>query len=200
MAITDCSKRLPRRFALLAPVGLLLTGSCFAAYRALAPEQERVSVNLAALALQDQNGKPFDYQRLAGKPVALFFGFTHCPDVCPLTLQRLARLREVIGARFDEIEVIFVTLDPERDTAEQLKGYLGAQPIRVTGLTGSQVAILHTASHFGVFREKVLTSEKDYTIDHTAALFLIGRYGAKAGQIPFDASDAEFESKLRSLL
>jgi protein SCO1/2 len=109
-------------------------------------------------------------------------------------------MREKIGASFDEIEVIFVTLDPERDKLDLLRDYMAVQPIKVTGLTGSQEAIARTAASFGVFKERVATSDDDYTIDHTASLFLIGRHGGKAGSIPIDATEIEFEGKLRLLL
>lgn len=199
MATTKFGKRSRNPLIALAAT-VMIAGGSYAAYQALRPEEVQASSNLAALALQDTQGKPFDYQRLAGKPVAVFFGFTRCPDVCPMTLQRLARMREKIGASFDEIEVIFVTLDPERDKPDLLRDYMAVQPIKVTGLTGSQEAIARTAASFGVFQERVATSDDDYTIDHTASLFLIGRHGGKAGSIPIDATEIEFEGKLRRLL
>lgn len=199
MATTNWAKRTRHSAMALAAI-LLISGGAFAAYQAVAPEKVQASSHLAAFALQDTQGKPFDYQRLAGKPVAVFFGFTRCPDVCPMTLQRLARMREKIGASFDDIEVIFVTLDPERDTPDLLRDYMSVQPMKVTALTGSEAAIARTADNFGVFQERVATADNDYTIDHTASLFLIGRHGGKAGEIPIDATEVEFESKLRSLL
>jgi protein SCO1/2 len=199
MATTNRKKWKENSVIVLAAI-LTIAGGSYAAYQAMVPEEVKASSHLAAFALQDTQGKAFDYQRLAGKPVAVFFGFTRCPDVCPMTLQRLARMREKIGASFDEIEVIFVTLDPERDTAELLRDYMSVQPMKVTALTGSQAAIARTADSFGVFQERVATSDNDYTIDHTASLFLIGRHGGKAGEIPIDATEVEFESKLRSLL
>jgi len=199
MATTKLGKRTRKSLAALTAI-LMVAGGSYAAYQALRAEEVQASSHLATLALQDTQGKPFDYQRLAGKPVAVFFGFTRCPDVCPMTLQRLARMREKIGASFDEIEVIFVTLDPERDKPDLLRDYMAVQPIKVTGLTGSQEAIARTAASFGVFQERVATSDDDYTIDHTASLFLIGRHGGKAGSIPIDATEIEFEGKLRRLL
>lgn len=152
------------------------------------------------LRLTDAEGKPFDLASLAGKPVAVFFGFTHCPDVCPMTLQRLALMKEKIGSKFDDLQVIFVTLDPERDSPATLKSYFSAMPIGVTGLTGSAEQIAQAAKQFDVFYETVRYSETDYTIDHTASLFLVDREGRRAGEIAFDSEEAEFEQKLSNLI
>lgn len=200
MARTEAMKSVTRKSAFAIFAALLLAGGGYAAYRASELPPTAPSPHVAALALNDTQGKPFNGKRLAGKPVAVFFGFTRCPDVCPMTLQRLARMKQRIGSASDDVEVIFVTLDPKRDTPASLAEYMATQPVKVTALTGSDEQISQVASHFGVFRERVPASGDDYTIDHTASLFLISRHGGRAGEIPFDASEAEFESKLRSLL
>lgn len=200
MPTTDPMRHFMFRAFAFSLAAALIAGVSVAAYRDASREPPLVTTHLAALALKDTQGSTFDQSALAGKPVAVFFGFTRCPDVCPMTLQRLARMREKFGSPFDQIEVIFVTLDPSRDTASLLKDYMAAQPLRVTGLTGSLNEIARTAEHFGVYREQVVTSESDYTIDHTASIFLIGKDGQRAGEIPIDATESEFESKLRGIL
>ena len=152
------------------------------------------------LKLIDAEAKPFDLASLKGKPVAVFFGFTQCPDVCPMTMQKLSIMRERIGAPFNDLHILFVSLDPERDTPDALKSYFGSFPIPVTGLTGSAADIAGAAKQFDVFYETVRYSETDYTIDHTASLFLVDREGKRAGEIGFDADEAEFQQKLESLV
>jgi len=167
------------------------------------PQREAVDAARGApveLKLTDAEGRPFDLASLSGKPVAVFFGFTNCPDVCPMTLQRLALMREKIGGRFDDLHVLFVTLDPERDTPATLKSYFSSMPIPVTGLTGTAEQIAKAAKQFGVYYETVRYSESDYTIDHTASLFLLDRTGRRAGEIGFDSEEAEFEEKLREAI
>lgn len=156
--------------------------------------------NAVELKLVDAEAKPFDLASLKGKPVVVFFGFTQCPDVCPMTMQKLSIMRERIGAPFHDLHILFVTLDPDRDTPEALKAYFGSFPIPVIGLTGNATQIAGAAKQFDVFYETVRYSETEYTIDHTASLFLVDRNGKRAGAIGFDADEAEFQQKLESLL
>lgn len=167
------------------------------AQKSAAAPAPRASVDLKLI---DADGKPFDMASLSGKPVAVFFGFTHCPDVCPMTLQRLALMKEKIGSKFDDLQVVFVTLDPERDTPATLKSYFASMPIRVTGLTGTADQIARAAKQFDVYYETVRYSESDYTIDHTASLFLLDRDGRRTTEIGFDSEQAEFEQKLKTAI
>lgn len=162
--------------------------------------QQVAETGLADLGLIAPNGEPFDAAGLIGRPTAVFFGFTHCPDVCPMTLQRLALMRQKIGPTFDRLQVLFVTLDPARDTATVLGDYMSAQPITVLGLTGPERAIDAAVQNFGIFRERIAIPGQGYTIDHTASLFLLDSAGRRAGEIGIDADQEEFESKLRSVL
>lgn len=130
----------------------------------------------------------------------MFFGFTKCADVCPMTLSRLALMRRKIGADFDAIRVVFITLDPQRDNENVLHDYLASQPIPAIGLTGSLAAVSKAAVRFGVFSERVPSSDKDYTIDHTASVFLLDSEGVQVDEIATDESEANFEAKLRKLL
>ena len=158
------------------------------------------SPELANARLFDVSGREFDMSSLEGRPVAVFFGFTQCPDVCPMTLQRLALMKQAIGKPFDKIQVVFVTLDPDQDKAAALASYLKNQPLPVIGLTGTMADVSRAAVQFGVFHERVALGSDSYTIDHTATLFLFDREGRRAGEIPFDATQEEFEAKLRSIL
>ena len=200
MTITEHLNRHSRKLALGALAALAIGAAGFQVLQASRPIAAPGFERVAALDLRDVDGRRFDFSGLGGKPVAVFFGFTNCPDVCPMTLQRLARMRGRIGSAYDGLEVVFVTLDPERDSATLLKDYMAAQPVKVTGLTGSSADVASAAVSFGVFHERVATSETAYTIDHTASLYLVARDGRRAGEISLDASDGEFEQKLRAIL
>lgn len=130
------------------------------------------------LSLTDQEGQRRTLDDYRGKVVALFFGFTHCPDVCPTALQEWKQVRQALGAEADKLQVIFVTLDPERDTAELLKSYVTAFDPGFVALRGSAEETATAAKEFKVFYQKNPGKTADsYTLDHTAASFLIDQKG-----------------------
>jgi protein SCO1/2 len=125
--------------------------------------------------LHDDQGRPFDNDRLNGAPSLLFFGFTNCPDVCPTTLASLA---EVLRAKpLRGLKVLFVSVDPERDTPAVLHRYLAAFGGDFTGLTGSLTALAPLARSLSVAYERVPLPDGGYTMDHSAALYLIDPKG-----------------------
>jgi len=129
-------------------------------------------------ALNDQDGKPRTLADFKGKVVVLFFGYTHCPDVCPTTLSEMAAAMKQLGADADRVQVLFVTLDPERDTPAVLKQYVPAFDPRFIGLSGDQEATAKVAKEFRVFYQKVPGKEAgNYTLDHTAASFVFDPQG-----------------------
>ena len=141
--------------------------------------------------LTGTDGKPFSSERQAGKPYALFFGFTHCPDVCPTTLSRLARLRNALGQGNDSFAIVLVTVDPERDTPEAMARYAGLFGTPVVALTGTTPAIERVKTQFGIYSAKVPAAGGDYSVDHTATVFLIDRDGKFAATIsPAEGDDA----------
>ena len=108
-------------------------------------------------ALLDQNGETRRPSDFAGKPIALFFGFTYCPDICPTTLMTLTAIQDQLAAEgkaADHLQILFVTVDPERDTPAQLNAYLSLFDTSVTGLTGTRTDIESALRHFGVYAEK----------------------------------------------
>ena len=128
--------------------------------------------------LLDTSGKPRTLADFKGKVVVLFFGFTHCPDVCPGTLAELALVKQQLGADGDRMQVVFVTLDPERDRPELLKEYVPAFDSTFVGLYGDPATIARTAKEFKVFYKKVPgTAPGAYTLDHTAAAFVFDPQG-----------------------
>jgi protein SCO1/2 len=143
---------------------------------------------LGAFALTDQSGRPFTQAQLAGAPSLVFFGFTHCPDVCPTTLFKLAQVKRAAG--IPNLRVLFVSVDPERDTPALLSQYLSAFDPGFVGLTGSEQAITQVAAQFGVAFARVELPGGDYTMDHSATLFLLDDKGRNVAIFtpPFDVA------------
>jgi len=129
------------------------------------------------VSLVDQSGKPFTTQSLKGHPTLLFFGFTHCPDVCPTTLARLAQV--VKTANVPDLKVLLVSVDPERDTPELLERYVHAFNPDFTGVTGKLDDIERFAKEFGVAMVKMDLGGGEYTVDHSAVVTLLNRQGQR---------------------
>jgi protein SCO1/2 len=149
--------------------------------------------------LTGSDGKPFSSEQLEGKPYALFFGFTHCPDVCPTTLARLARLRKQIGKGDDSFAIVLVSVDPERDTPAEMARYAGLFGTPVIALTGSTPAIEGIKQLFGVYSEKVPQAGGDYAVDHTATTFLIDAKGKFVATISPNEGDPAALAKLQRM-
>jgi protein SCO1/2 len=128
------------------------------------------------LELTDQNGKLRHLEDFRGKAVVVFFGFTHCPDVCPTTLAETAAVLKKLGADADRVQVLFITVDPERDTAETLAKYVTAFDPRFLGLRGDAEATQRAAKEFKVFYEKRKTGDS-YSMDHSAQSYVIDPQG-----------------------
>jgi protein SCO1/2 len=130
------------------------------------------------LQLVDHNGQPRSLGDFRGKVIVVFFGFTHCPDVCPTTLAELARALQKLGADGDSVQVLMVTVDPERDTPEVLKQYVTALDPRFLGLTGDADAIARTAREFKVFYQKSPDATPEtYSVDHSSGSYVFDPQG-----------------------
>jgi protein SCO1/2 len=127
--------------------------------------------------LIDQNGKAVTDQDLKGKPFLVFFGFTHCPDVCPTTLFDVSEVLRSLGPDADRTAALFITVDPERDTTAALKDYLGSFDPHLRGLTGDADALAAVAREYRVYYKKVPLDGGDYTMDHTAIVYLMDKDG-----------------------
>ena len=153
--------------------------------------------------LTDQNGDRRSNADFAGQPIALFFGFTYCPDVCPTTLMSLANSLDELsddGVHTDKLQIIFVSVDAERDTPQQLRDYLGLFEMNVVGLTGDAQALADSRAAFGAFAQRIEGEDGDFTYDHSAAAYLYGQEGGFAGTIVFNEPEDFIREKLRSLL
>jgi protein SCO1 len=121
--------------------------------------------------LTDEAGRPFTLSELKGRPTLVFFGFTHCPDVCPTTLAKLAQIAK--SAAVPNLRVLLVSVDPARDKPEQLQQYVHAFDPQFKGVTGEAAQIERMAREFGVAMARVELTGGDYTVDHSAAVFLL---------------------------
>ena len=150
--------------------------------------------------LIDQTGKPVTDKDLLGKPVAMFFGYTFCPDVCPTTLAEVGQWLQALGPEADKLQFVFVTVDPARDTQEKLKAYLGSFDPRIRGLTGSVEEISNIVKAYHVFARKVVPENGgDYLMDHTAGIYLMDGKGYFVGLINYQEEADKAVAKLRSL-
>lgn len=168
-----------RRRFLFAAAALLAAAAC--SEKPEAPRFRLTDVTGASfgkeLALIDHNGQRRTLADFRGKVVTLFFGFTHCPDVCPTTLVEMASVMKELGADAGRLQVLFVTVDPERDTAEVLKRYVPAFHPSFLGLTGSMEEITRTAKEFKIFFQKQPLPSGGYTMDHSAGTYILDSEG-----------------------
>lgn len=151
----------------------------------------------APFTLTDSNGQPITQAALQGHPSAVFFGFTHCPEVCPTTLFEMKGWFDRLGDDGKNVKAFFVSVDPERDTPEILKDYIGNVTDRVIGITGDPAAIAAMTKAWGVYAKKIPTSDGSYTMDHTALVFLLNSKGQFHGTISYgenpDTAFAKFQ-------
>jgi protein SCO1 len=127
--------------------------------------------------LVDQDGKPVSDADMKGRPFLVFFGFTHCPDVCPTTLFDMSQMLHALGPDAGRVGVLFVTVDPERDTPAVLKDYLSSFDPHLRGLTGDPAAVDAALKAYRVYAKKVPLKDGDYTMDHTAVVYLMDKSG-----------------------
>lgn len=149
--------------------------------------------------LTTQDAQPFKSESLNGKPFVIFFGFTHCPEVCPTTLYDLTQDLQALGAEADKLNVVFVTIDPEQDTPELMKTYLSSFDPHIIGLTGTPDEIATAAQAYRVYYRKVPT-ESGYTMDHTATVFLMDRKGDFFGASNYQEAPETRLDKLKRLI
>src|SRR5215468_12400986 len=127
--------------------------------------------------LTDQGGATVTEKDLQGKPTLIFFGFTHCPDVCPTSLFEISEILRAMGKDADRVNAYFISVDPERDNATAMKDYLSSFDPHLKGLTGDPEAIAKVLSAYRVYAKKVPLKDGDYTMDHTALIYLMDRDG-----------------------
>jgi protein SCO1 len=150
--------------------------------------------------LTTHTGAPLAPEAVKDKPVAVFFGFTHCPDVCPTTLMDWSNALEGLGKDGDRLKVLFVSVDAERDTPAALAAYMGSFDPRITALTGRPADIARAARAFDAFYEKTTGSDQGFTFDHTTNVYLVGRDGRIAATANLRTPEADRQKMLADLL
>ena len=154
----------------------------------------------APFKLASTKGGVLDSTSLQGRPYGIFFGFTHCPEVCPTTLSDMSVALKELGAQAKDFRLLFITVDPERDTLPVMKDYLASFDPRIEGLVPGAEQLPELAKAFHIYYKQVPTSDGSYTMDHTATLFLINAKGEFVKTISFDEDRATRLAKLKQLL
>ena len=184
----------------LVPVALVAVAAVgFRQQRQQSPERVALTGFGGPFTLVGSDGQPFSSAKLNGKPYALFFGFTHCPDVCPTTLARLVRLRQQLGAGERPFEILFVSVDPERDKPADVGKYAELFDSPVIGLTGSPAQVKQVERQFGIFSQKVPQPGGDYSVNHTSTVLLFDRQGKCPGTIATEETDPPALAKLKRI-
>ncbi|MCG7394880.1 SCO family protein [Microvirga sp. ACRRW] len=191
--------------SLIIPIAVFLTGLAVlltTAFFILQPQQQqsagRVPIG-GPFRLTSHEGKPFTDADLKGKPFAVFFGFTHCPEVCPTTLYDLTQDLASMGSDADKLRVAFITVDPAQDTPELMKTYLSSFDPRIVGLTGTDEEIAAVAKEYKIYYRKVPT-DNGYTMDHSATIFLMDSKGDFYATSNFQESAEIRRSKIKQLI
>ena len=180
-------------------IGLVFMGAVAWKAGVFAPADQGRGTDLVGgpFQLVDQDGRPVDEKILNGKWSAVFFGFTYCPDVCPTTMQALGAAKRQLGPKGDKLQVVFITVDPERDTPAQLKTYLSNDvfPKGTIGLTGSPEQVAAAAKAYRVYYKK--NGEGDgYLVDHSTAAYLMNPKGRYNRVLPFGISPEEIAHQI----
>ena len=174
MALSDRARRL------IVPLAAFVLGLCVlgaALVLTLSPRVPASSAITGTFSLVDQDGRPVTENDFAGKPYLVFVGFTHCPDVCPTTLFQMSEILKAAGDKGRDLRALFISADPERDTPQVLKGYLGSFDERIRGLTGDPAAVEAALKSLRAYARKVPTKEGDYTMEHSAFVYLMDARG-----------------------
>ena len=171
----------------------------FAEYLSRQNTPKNISQIINNINLVDHTGSKFVAKTLENKPSLIFFGFTHCPEICPTTLSQLSEVTERLKAKIMTTNIIFITLDPQRDTQEYLKDYISNFNENVIGITGKIMDIKKLADNWGVFFERITTSKEDYTFNHTATVFMIDKNGNYKGTISWGENESSIIQKIVNL-
>jgi len=164
------------------------------------PTLPQVAAIGGPFSLTDQNGRTVTEEDFKGRPFLVFFGFTHCPDICPTTMFEISEIIKKLGPDADRVRALFITVDPERDKPAALKDYLSSFDPRISAVTGDEAAIAAVAKAYRAYFKRVPLADGGYTMDHTAIIYLMGKDGRFV--IPFslkrttDAAAAELRKYL----
>lgn len=184
---------------LLVAVAVIGVGAVYLRQPRPAEKSEPTKVSFGGpFTLVDRNARPFSSSRLIGRPYAIFFGFTNCPDACPTTLARLVKLRRQLESGDQALQIVFITVDPLRDGPAEVGAYADLFGAPITALTGGQAQIAQVKKKFGIFSEKTGTGDSTM-VDHTATVLLFDRNGQFQATISPDETDPAALAKLKRL-
>ena len=208
MASRPANPRTPQRFALVAIAfaGVLVIAAGVLLALALRETPRGAAGTALASAiggqfqLIDQNGKPFSDANLKGKWHLIFFGYTHCPDACPTALNEMSLALDRLGIKRDEVGVVFITVDPERDTPDVLKSYVQSFDAPIVALTGSPEAVAQAAKAYRVFYAKHPRADGDYDMDHSAVIYVMNPEGRFTATFTPDSSADAIVQRLQKLI
>ncbi|AWN43923.1 SCO family protein [Methylobacterium durans] len=186
---------------LLLPLGaflLGLIGLAIVAVVMLVPERAPVATSSVGgpFTLVDQTGRTVTEKDFSGATHLVFFGFTHCPDICPTTLQQISDVLAALGDRAKGMKVAFITVDPERDTPASLKTYLESFDPRITGLTGSPEQVAAAVKSYRAYARRVPTQGNDYTMEHTALVYVMDARNRFLGALNLQRPASETAAEL----
>ena len=178
---------------------ILIATFMFAEHLSRQNTPKKISDILKNINLIDHNGMEFNKASLNEKPSLLFFGFTHCPEICPTTLSQLSEITENLQNPIDLTNIVFITLDPKRDTQDHLKEYIQYFNKNVIAITGQINEIKKLADNWNVFFETIGSSKENYNINHTATVFMLDRTGVFRGTIAWGENEESVIKKIINL-
>ena len=178
---------------------ILIATFMFAEHLSRQNTPKKISDILKNINLIDHNGIEFNKASLNEKPSLLFFGFTHCPEICPTTLSQLSEITENLQNPIDLTNIVFITLDPKRDTQDHLKEYIQYFNKNVIAITGQINEIKKLADNWNVFFETIGSSKENYNINHTATVFMLDRTGVFRGTIAWGENEEYVIKKIINL-
>jgi protein SCO1/2 len=177
---------------------LVATGVLFGQLLSHSTAPDPISIG-GPFELVDQEGRTVTDKMFSGRPSAVFFGYTSCPDICPTTLMDLSNWLKALGSRADRLNVLFISIDPQRDTPAHLREFLSSFDPRIRGLTGSDTQIDAVAKEFRVYYKRVDESDGSYLMDHTGAIYLMDENGQFVSALSFNTEDSVAIERLRNL-
>ena len=187
--------------ACIAPAILVVAAAT--AWLTLPPRVQKTVPPVAiggAFELTDQDGRRVTEKDLLGRPSAIFFGFTSCPDLCPTTLLELTNWLKMLGSEADKLNAVFISVDSERDTPDQLKLYLSSFDPHIRGLTGNEAQIQQITKAYRVFYKRIAQDDGGYTYDHSVRIYLMDKGGQYVGALTYNEPDDSAVAKLRDLI
>jgi protein SCO1 len=190
------------RTSLLCATALIISlAGCQRADQAAAPVREEARPGFGGdFTLTNQDNQPFRLQDVRGRPVLLFFGYTSCPDMCPMTMSRIAGALSRVGRPASEVVTLFVSVDPMRDTPAILKEYVTSFSTPLIGLTGTDEEVARVASAYHASYQIVPTGTRNYLVNHTSAIFLIDRQGRLRQYFKYDEKPETLAAALKTAL